>query len=951
MSFFSEFFNLANEAGEQAVCCPFPHSTVGGIHYYEHNPSAHVNVDKQVFHCKVCDTGLSETQFIEQILGCTPVDAIRILKSFEAAESKAEWILARHLEDNTKALVESLGISSDIAKELDLASYIGHDSTIQFPVFMYNQLLDVRAYTPGGNPKIKSRSGSMSGLILPYDLWYNTPAERWTILCAGEKDMAVARSHGLNAITLTGGEQVRPRILAPFQDRHIAICYDNDDTGKTGALKLAHTLWEYSPYIKIITNFHEVCKEDKEDITDYFVKYEKTKADLIRCIETTEFFKPKEEKVLKTTYPTCDLYTASSPDNLNKMLQSNIQVVAVSDTTFSVPSSMVLEKYKFSGDKDTMNIGECKTWELSAQNAEDTLHMMDNNFKEETIVQNIKNLLRISRTERYIKQKILSTETVFKACVTDLFETNVESAIPMEYQAYSFGHKLESGQKYLATYKLVPHPYKGQQLVMLIVDAKQANDSISNFVLSEEVKQDLSIFRNIEGTVPERVDALIEKVKGLLGYNGNNTLIKAIDFSYHTALQFNLGSFEGVRGYLDTLIVGESRTGKSSTANALRQEYGLGIFTSLAGNSATIAGLIGGSNKTQTGYQTRAGVIPQNHRGLIIFEEFGKCKQDVVSELTDIRSSNEVRIARVSGTVTLPALVRMISLTNVKTINGNIKSIAMYPNGISIVTELVGTAEDIARYDLIVVLSDKGNSQIDPFWKPETPLPTRAYQNRVRWVWSRGHEQIKISKEVGLYIMERANALNIDFDSHIKLFGTEAWKKLTRLSIAVAGYLVSTDDTYDSIIVTKEHVDYAENYFRELYDNETFKLKEYVQNERVYSTIDEDGINALQDLFTKFPALIQQLEKTATCSKNMLTSAAGLAADELNKALSLLTKMNFVRYQGYDIVPTERFRIGVNKINKGTVVPRVGEQCATSNMAAFDDKEQTRPERHAASKY
>ena len=121
-----------------------------------------------------------------------------------------------------------------------------------------------------------------------------------------------------------------------------------------------------------------------------------------------------------------------------------------------------------------------------------------------------------------------------------------------------------------------------------------------------------------------------------------------------------------MRGYLDTLIVGESRTGKSSTANTLRKEYGLGVFTSLAGNSATIAGLIGGSNKTPTGFQTRAGVIPQNHRGLVIFEEFGKCKQDVVSELTDIRSSNEVRIARVSGTITLPALVRMIALTNAK---------------------------------------------------------------------------------------------------------------------------------------------------------------------------------------------------------------------------------------------------------------------------------------------
>ena len=137
----------------------------------------------------------------------------------------------------------------------------------------------------------------------------------------------------------------------------------------------------------------------------------------------------------------------------------------------------------------------------------------------------------------------------------------------------------------------------------------------------------------------------------------------------------------------------------------------------------------------------------------------------------------------------MPAMVRMIALTNTKAVGGSIKPIAAYPNGIAIVTELVPTAEDIARYDMIVVLSDRGNSQIDPFWEPETPFPQECYRDRVRWVWSRTADQIIISKEVGLHIMARSNELNKEFDSHIKISGTEAWKKLSRLAIAVAGYL------------------------------------------------------------------------------------------------------------------------------------------------------------------
>jgi hypothetical protein len=86
-----------------------------------------------------------------------------------------------------------------------------------------------------------------------------------------------------------------------------------------------------------------------------------------------------------------------------------------------------------------------------------------------------------------------------------MFETNnTTNTQPMEYLAYSLDHKLESGQKYMVTYKLVPHPYKGQQLIMLITDVKNANDSVTNFKLTEEVKASLAYVQNIPGTQKKR---------------------------------------------------------------------------------------------------------------------------------------------------------------------------------------------------------------------------------------------------------------------------------------------------------------------------------------------------------------------------------------------------------------------------------------------------------------
>ena len=835
-SFFEYYFSEYDfSKRETAVCCPFPHRTESGLEYTETRPSAHINLDRGLFHCKVCDKGLSETSFIAELFGCSYESAIKIAKMFTSKEDKYTWDKNTQLTDHIKELCLSLGISEKVIEELDIRTELGDE--IAFPVFMYNKLVDVRSYRPHDRAnKIRSKVGTTSGLIIPFDLWIDTPKNKWTILCAGEKDMAVTRSQGFNAITLTGGEKALPKLLSVFKNRKVAICYDNDETGIAGARALASYLFKVAAEVRVVTSFHKTCTEHGEDLTDYFTKYKKTKEDLQKCIIETPSFtleEAKEEQLKRK--PLITLLEASKPQYINRVVQSNVQVVATFEKAMPVPTTIYAKKINSSGDLkyNQMAVGEERTWELSENTCQDVLKLIDNNFSEAQIRDNIRELLGISKQERDIKVEKPTKDTVYECNVTDLFEATSRDIATIEFTAYVLKKRLESGKKYLITYKLVPHPYKGQQLTMIILDVEEACDSVSNFHITEEVKKNLNKFKNLEGTCKEKLNTLAEMAKAYIGYDGYNTLIQAIDLSFHTVLEFNFGAFKNVRGYLDTLIVAESRVGKSSTAEALQRLYGLGAFTSLAGNSATIPGIIGGSTKVNGNYQTRAGLIPMNHRGLVIFEELAKCNTNLVKELTDIRSSNQVRIARVSGTLTLPALVRMITLTNVKNTTNKIKPINSYPNGVDILVELIGSPEDIARYDLMLVLGEQGNRTIDPFWEPITPFEPEAYQTRIRWIWSRTADQVIIDKEIGHYILEKCNELNQEYDSHIKIFGTEAWKKVTRLAIAIAGYTVSTDETYEKIIITKEHVDTAIDYLISCYDNSTFKLKEYVTTERL----------------------------------------------------------------------------------------------------------------------
>ena len=926
-SFFEYYFSEYDfEKKETAVCCPFPHHTESGVEYQETIPSAHINLDKGVFHCKVCEKGLSEVSFISEILGCKYEAASKIASLYRDVENLHSWNQLK-LNPRTKEICNELGISDEVIEELHLKTE-NREEDIAFPVLMYGKVVDVRNYSPYNRAaKIRSRAGSTTGMVIPFDLWINTNPHTWTIICAGEKDMAVARSNGFNAITLTGGEKALPKILKPFKNRRVAICYDHDEAGIEGAKSVAAAILPYAAEVRICTGFHEVCKEHGEDITDFFTKYKKTKRDLQKYIIDSPVFTPEEAAVVsKVTHPFVTLLEASQPKYIGRVVQSNIQVVATYEKAMPVPTTIHAVKLNISGDDkyNLMQQGETRDWELCDKTCQDVLKLVDNNFTEQQIRDNTREILGITKIERDVKIERPTKETVYQCNVTDLFEVTTKNPQTIEFVAYVIGKRLESGKKYCITYKLTPHPFKGQQLTMIILDATEAADSITDFHLTEDNKRMLDQVKNMEGSVHDKVETLSEMAKSYIGYDGYNKLIKAIDLSFHAALQFNFnGNTE--RGTLDTLIVTESRIGKSSTAEALQKLYSLGTFVSLAGGNATIAGIIGGSNKVNGSFQTRAGLLPMNHRGLVIFEELAKCDKDLVKALTDTRSSGSVKITRVSGDLQLPALVRMITLSNVKSSSKNIQPIASYPNGITILVDLIGAPEDIARYDLMLVMGETGNRIIDPNWRPITPFEPEVYKTKIRWVWSRNPDQIIITRDVVEYIFKKCNELNSKYDSHIKIFGTEAWKKVARLATAIAGYVVSTDDTYEKIIVTTECVDEAVDYLISCYDNNTFKLKEYVDNERRYGDIDDDGIKLLQDIYNQSPMTIRQLSVLDKTNRMNLTSATGLDNDMYNKLMNRLVQGAFVKFDGYDIVPTERFRKGFGLIDKSGNIVRLGE--------------------------
>lgn len=910
-------------SGNTQVTCPFPHHQ-GNTTYYETNPSAGISLSKGLFNCFSCGRGFNKVSFTKEYFGINDKLAIELINILENSEDMGDWqpiVDCYNASPDAKLITQKLNFNQDIVKQLK----IGHSAQngIDIPIIYKNRVVDVVQYFPNQIPKYKRRKLSISGFIFPYDDWIETPKTKHTLICAGEKDCIAARQNGFNAISFTGGEQSIPSLfLNDFDDRNVYIIFDNDEAGRSGAIKLALTLKQFSKSIHIV-DISQVCKEPKEDIWDFFNKYKKTAKDLIEILKNTpELTEEDYQKEKAKAYPIITLHEATTPKYVDKLVRTNIQVVATIDQTFRLPTLIVgTKKATNNSDTETMTVGETRTWELKPKQYKDIFYLVSSKLKEQQIENNIRELLlKIPKKEYGISINKSYSIPVYNCIVTDIMNPTDNTPLT-EFNAYSLGTRLENGKRYTITYKLVPHPQDGQKLTMVIKDVEESDDFLDNFKITPEIQASLKKFQPNELSKEDKFQDTVQRIKGILHADYNDSLITIIDLWFHTVLQFSVGSFKNIRGYLDTLIVGESRIGKSSTVAALHEVYELGKIVSLAGNSATPAGLIGGSNMVGGSYQTRAGLIPQNNKGAIVFEELVKCNSNLIRDLTEVRSSGKVRISRVNGSLELPALVRMLTLTNPKPINGMSKPINEYPNGISILTDLIGTAEDIARYDIIAIYGFNTDKEIDPFFVPLDPYPKKDYQNRIRWIWSRKPDDIVISKEIYRYTIEKCNEINKRYVSHIKIFGIEFWQKVMRLAIAIAGYLVLTDETFEKIIVDEYCIDKAINLLVSIYDNPTFRFKEYCENENKYKISDPSDIDIIQSLYATNSIVLDTLNNMTNISRQQLQSISGLTSEAFNRLINTLARGNFI-ICGATITPTDKFNKAYNSIDKSINKPR-----------------------------
>ena len=915
MKFFEQYFlgtDFNTGAEEIKVLCPFHNDT---------HPSASVNTKKDVFHCWVCDVGYNEQQFLAHINNISLSDANKVVLKLN--ETHHDWKLVEKAElwANPTFLkkLEDMGFNRNVIDELNLGIVKDEQNRLYlgYPVFYNNVLMDVRRYNLlkiENIPKLMSNKGAEMGFIIPYDIWKST--NNTTYILEGEKDMLLARSLGINAITFTGGANATPNdyVLSTFKDRDVVVCYDNDDAGKAGMDKVYQKL---SPIVKSIkfVNIGEVVLEKGEDFYDFVMKYKKTVDDFYAL--PLHDFTIKEKPKKKYT----PIKKALKDNSIKHTLTTQIVVSAEYGDVYAVPTMVEFEKTN-NDDEGNMLKGEKKSWVLDESDHKQILELIEVDAKAKNVNAVLKRLANLN-DEKGLNITVKEYKTIYKVKVAGRNEDNENISLDL----YSFT-PMFVGKEYEIVYSIYTHPNKHQKLVSIAKEVQEIG-SYNDFQINKEI---LNNFKG-SGTIDERVNRLFQSAKHHIAKHLKYDLWFMADLVFNSILEIDYNGI--IKGALDIFILGDTQVGKSETTSHLVDLYHFGHFLSL--KTSTTVGLIGGSTKVDGSWLNTIGAIPKQHTRLVVLEEFSGAKPDFIKTLTDIRSSGRVRLARAAGELNVPCRLRMISISNpINDTQGNPRFLSTFPNGVIPLMELIPSAEDVARYDGFLLV-EKVKERVNPFGlKLESePIPKEYYEHKIQWVATRKPEDVVFAEGSDSYIWEKAEELNKVFESNFPLFGTTTPLKLARFSVALASLIVNTDETFEKVVVTKEIVDFIINYLKRIYDNTIFKLKDYKIEFESYNALQDGDLDELEKLWSRNATLLDFLANQSSTSRNNLRVISGLETDDFAKIFNIMTKLKMIRLHGENVYPTEKFRLGMSKIDKSTRLDTGRIETKDQNTLAF----------------
>ena len=307
---------------------------------------------------------------------------------------------------------------------------------------------------------------------------------------------------------------------------------------------------------------------------------------------------------------------------------------------------------------------------------------------------------------------------------------------------------------------------------------------------------------------------------------GRHDLLLAVDLAYHSVISFRFQGQLLDRGWVEIIVPGDTRTGKSTILKRLVEHYGWGEL--ISGENVSFAGVVGGIDDANERKFVRWGLFPRNDRGFVAIDECQEMDPSMIVKLSSVRSSGIAEIYKIRS-LKARARVRSVWIANPR----NAKYLAEFAYGIESVRDIVGKPEDIARFDICVTaaLNDVPDSVLNISLKEIEPVDHSWSSDlanlQLRFAWTREAEHIRFTEEAEATVLHFSELMGKQYDSSLPIvIRAEQRIKIARLAVSLAVRLMSVEDD-EYVVVKPEHVAAVYYYLNWVYSKESCGYDRY----------------------------------------------------------------------------------------------------------------------------
>jgi hypothetical protein len=706
---------------------------------------------------------------------------------------------------------------------------------------------------------------------------YEAFDEQEIVVVEGEKDCVAARSQGINAVTGTGGSAIPVDEVGLFKGKDVVLMLDSDTVGQRSVNTYLQLLKNLATSIRII-------KLPQKDFVDYYnaCKVTGEPADIWQfAVEYTEYEKSKMSSEVQEV----SLVRSEFTEQLNTWVKLNgMSVVGVEPKIYTVPMKLKCVCRNSKCNKPCPLAFSTTNPELAQEVEVDPrqiLRFMDS---------------ADSAQDNYLRQvfgcKSVSAEpTDFINCQKLIFQEGAsfidgleEASFENRYGVYMYtDYRLSATLKYDFEACRVTNP-STQQNYYVIRDAECVN--VAKPTLDGDMLKHFKEMGDKSTTAQELVEGYYEEWMPELAIEGRPDLFGAILLTYCSVTEI---PWQGgiIKGWLDTMCIGDTRTGKSQMAQRFVKAVGMGGY--INGENARRTGVIGGVQRFGDSWVVTWGAIPMNDRGLLMIDEASGLEVDDIKDLSSTRSSGAVTLNKiVKGEAR--ARTRLLWFSNPRS-GRNLSD--FYWKGFGAFQEFIPVMEDQARFDLVLSAAREDIDVLNGI-DVESHLNLGPWRALFSLAWGIRADDIRMTKDVKLKVRAVAKELNDELGGGPLVVGVAVHEKILRLSCAFAVACGAYDTTRGVLEVEEKHVVFAKEFLEWTLNKTSLGYGDYIREFKRAQAKRADNMNFVRTLIAVHPAIKALL--TATSFKGyQFQEILGIDKNDSSKIMSDLITRGLLR--------------------------------------------------------